>query len=231
MADEAQPQQKKPSKLLGNLALLLSIGGTGCIFVGPFGAMAGVALAIVAIVLEVRAPERHAGGGAAMAAILVGAGGIFFWYSQGPFYSSGGVLRSRGVNSSGTETVAIGNLRVLASAETAYESAVGVGYGDPECLLEPRKCAPTLPADTVPFLIDKTLFSKAGNYVITFHPGPKSTENSFQTYAAVSVPRIPGETGRRAFCIDSTGVLRVSKDGSQPPVTNGLCAESTPVLP
>jgi hypothetical protein len=76
-AEEAEQAPREP-------ALLLSIGGTGCVFLGRSGATGWIALAIVAIALELRAPERHAGGGSAMAAILIGASGVYFWYSQGP---------------------------------------------------------------------------------------------------------------------------------------------------
>jgi hypothetical protein len=220
-----QPQQKKPSKALGYTALLLSIGGMGC-FITPYVSMFAAALGVLAIVLELRAPERHAGGGAAMAAVVIGVGGAFAWYGMRPYISSRGELRS---GSPGTESVAIGKLRSLASAETAYSSVAGGFYGTPECLQQPSKCTPALPADTVPFL-DREFFSNTGAYVITFHPGPKSTETGFQTYAAVSVPRIPGETGRRAFCVDSTNTIRFTTDSSPPPVANGLCAESTPAL-
>ncbi len=229
MADEAQPQPKKPIKRIGNLALLLSIGGSGCLFVGPFGVIAGVALGILAIVLEARAPQRHAGGGAAMAAILIGAGGIFFWYSARPHIDSRGELRYGSSGTGANEARAIGQLRTLVSAEVAFDSEAGRGYGDLACLREPRKCAPHLPESTPP-LIDEALLSKTSAYVITFHPGPKASGTGFQTFAAVSVPRLPGETGRRAFCIDSTGTLRYTSDGKTPPVVNGLCAESTPAL-
>jgi len=229
MADEAQPQQKKPSKALGWLALLLSILGMGCAFLGPGGAIAGAVLGVLAIVLELRAPERHAGGGPAMAAVLIGGAGVFFWYSARPYISSRGELRNGSSRTGSNEAGAIGNLRALASAEAAYFSAAGIGYVAPECLPEPRKCAPNLSSDTPPFL-DKLVLSKTGAYVITFHPGAKATEAGFQSFAAVSVPRLPGETGRRAFCIDSTGTIRYTPDGKAPAVENGLCATSTPEL-
>jgi hypothetical protein len=229
MAEEAQPQPERPSKLLGNLALLLSIGGTSCVFLGPAGALVGIVLGVVAIAAEVRAPQRHAGGGAAMAAILIGACGAYYWYSQGPFVSSLGVLRSRSTLIGANEAGAIGNLRALASAEQGFFGAAGVGYVEPACLIEPRKCAPHLAPDTPRFASEDQV-SKTGAYLVTFHAGPKSTETGFQTFAMVSVPRVPGETGRRAFCIDSTDTLFVSNDGSPPPVANGLCATTTPVL-
>jgi hypothetical protein len=222
---ENEPQPPKPSKLVGYLALLLSIGGSGCLFLGPYGALAGVALGTLAIGLELRAPERHAGGGAAMAAILIGAAGAWYFYSNRPYISSRGELRSGFPSEAG----AIGQLRSIASAEAAFDSAAGLGYADLACLREPRKCAPHLPENTPPF-VDEAVLSKTGAYVMTFHPGAKSTDTGFQSYAVVAVPRIPGETGKRAYCVDSTMTIRVANDGSPPPVANGLCATSTPVL-
>ena len=43
------------------------------------------------------------------------------------------------------------------------------------------------------------------------------------SYAVTAVPTQPGDTGVRGFCGDANGVICVTPDGSEPPVTDGAC--------
>jgi hypothetical protein len=49
-------------------------------------------------------------------------------------------------------------------------------------------------------------------------------ETRLGSFAIVAVPVMPGETGNRGFCGDSTGRLCVSDDGSAPSVKDGRCS-------
>ena len=130
------------------------------------------------------------------------------------------------------ESVAIGDIRTLISAELAYAGASGGHFGPPTCLQSPATClagytGPSMVAAPYPWT------SPRRGYARTFHPGPvaldikgpgpAASESRLTSFAIVAVPVEPGRTGSRGFCGDSTGRICVTTDGSAPPVKGGLC--------
>ena len=141
-----------------------------------------------------------------------------------------GLLRAR---QSGNEAAALGRVREIVNAENAYSLDNG-GYFDVlDCLREPGRCLPHA-AITNTFLA--TSATTDGAYVGTFYKGEPApppagggrtiSPSSMASYAYVVVPATPG-AGRRAFCGDSTGVVRwTNDDAAVSTVTNGQCPES-----
>ena len=136
------------------------------------------------------------------------------------------------------ESAAIGDLRTLASAEATYATINGDHFGPPACLVNPSTCLPDYPA-AAPRLLDPS-FARATRrgYVFTFHGVPATPEEARQAHAApgslkgyayVAVPEAPGRSGVRAFCIEASGIIRISNEGSMPPISDGRCPESLPV--
>lgn len=131
------------------------------------------------------------------------------------------------------ESRVIGDIRMTISAEATFAAFSGGSYGSPECLASPASC---LPEYTGPPMVGSIApwASPRGGYVRTFHPGPpgrgpgventQASERLFSSYAFVAVPLVPGTTGTRSFCGDSTGRICVTDDGSVPAVHEGLCA-------
>jgi len=137
---------------------------------------------------------------------------------------------------SANESATIGDIRTVISAEAAYQSANKDLYDTLPCLAAPATCIPNYSGPT---FIDSTLASASlkSGYRRTFHGGPAPSQvpsgaspSSIGSYAYVAVPATQGQTGMRAFCGDSSGVIRFTRDGSEPPVTDGSCDQSTPTL-
>jgi hypothetical protein len=133
------------------------------------------------------------------------------------------------------ESAAIGDLRALSWAEATYSAQNGDHFGPPGCLVDPASCLPDYPASS-PRLLDPG-FARATRrgYVFTFHGMPATPEEtrrahaapgSLKGYAYVAVPEAPGRSGVRAFCIEASGVLRQSLDGSMPAIADGRCPET-----
>lgn len=130
------------------------------------------------------------------------------------------------------ESVSIGDVRTVISAQAAYQAA-NAGYyeGRFSCLSSPVGCIPQYPPNA-PAFIDAQLSSlvpKSG-YAREFHPGVEATErpdhaspSSIMSWAYTAVPVEQGRTGVRSFCGDSSGVVMFCSDGRRPPVANGAC--------
>jgi hypothetical protein len=58
----------------------------------------------------------------------------------------------------------------------------------------------------------------------------KASLSSLKSYAYVAVPLEPGRTGYRGFCIDDSGALRFTRDGTAPPVVDGRCGATADVV-
>lgn len=114
----------------------------------------------------------------------------------------------------GNEAAAIGTMRALVSAETAYAASNGGLFDTPECLVAPAKC---LPQYSGPPLVDPAYssdFTKSG-YIFRFYPGAPAdsatararqlSPTSVTTFSYVAVPETPRSTGTRSFCGDSSG--------------------------
>jgi hypothetical protein len=131
--------------------------------------------------------------------------------------------------------IAVGNLRIVASAEMAFQSARGGYYGAPECLYEPTRCIPEyVPPDPehASFLGRDVLGDRHG-YRIVFHGGPQpaAQEGSSVTpgltdmdcFAVTAVP-IEGGPDATSYCIDSVGSdVREYKEGGTATADHCAC--------
>ncbi len=132
---------------------------------------------------------------------------------------------------SANEAVAIGDIRTVISAETAYASSNGGHYDELECLANPRECLPGYPPDGPVFLSDIPEATRAG-YQREFLGGfpadgsevafANLSPSSVQSFVYLAYPVSPA-TGVRGFCGDYTGRICVTMDGSRPPVVDGQC--------
>jgi type IV pilus assembly protein PilA len=130
---------------------------------------------------------------------------------------------------SANESMAIGNLRTIISAEAAYQSANGGFYDVPACLYTPSQCLGSN-APGMAFLDQQSVafdVQKSG-YVLQFHGGPAPADasavspSSLESYAVTAEPASP-QTGVRTFCGDSRGIVcvmaassRITEDGQCP---------------
>jgi hypothetical protein len=128
-----------------------------------------------------------------------------------------------------SESATLGDIRTLMSAEAAYRQEAGGHYGTLECLAAPATC---VSGYSGPTFLDSTLasgVSKSG-YHRMFHPGPVVRGPAsppppvrLERWAYTAVPVVPGQTGTRGFCGDSSGRICFTNDGSAPTVVNGAC--------
>jgi type IV pilus assembly protein PilA len=123
------------------------------------------------------------------------------------------------------ESSAVNTMRAVFTAQTAYNTTYGVGYGTLVQLGTPAiPCTPT-PASAC--LLDPALSlgSKSG---YTISVAPLGANNS--GFEAAAVPMNVGKTGERTFCEDETGVIRVDITAGPDPKTDVAC-EAFPPLP
>ena len=122
------------------------------------------------------------------------------------------------------EALAIWDLRALWAGESAY-SRVGELFGEPACLYKPSSCLPqykgtvllnpAIPADGV-----------RSGYRRAFFAGPGKDAKKMTSFAYTATPTDPGQTGRRSFCVDSFGRVRVDPGGDEIKPVEGLCPTS-----
>jgi hypothetical protein len=131
------------------------------------------------------------------------------------------------------EARAIGDIRTVISAQTAWQSANGGYYeGNLSCLASPTRCIPNYPP-TAPTFLDPPLASQdpKDGYVHVFLGGRRpqkidrrvSSPSSVETWTYTARPVARGETGYRSFFADQTGVIRATDDDrwanvSDPPI-------------
>jgi hypothetical protein len=124
-------------------------------------------------------------------------------------------------------------IRLLISAQAAYHSANGGWFeGSLPCLSNPWSgCIPNYPRTAPRFLAkEQTSLQTLNGYVPEFLPGPPSASNprvcsptAVTQYAYRVVPEVPGVTGVRSFCGDSSAIICYRADGAPPAVFNGTC--------
>ncbi|HXB53386.1 MAG TPA: hypothetical protein VN461_01305 [Vicinamibacteria bacterium] len=141
----------------------------------------------------------------------------------------------------GRDRTAILDVRSVVMAGRAYAAANGALFGTLSCYTQPETCLPDFPKDAAPFLDPShDWLATSLGYVHKFHPGPLASEEeilkakaapgSLKSFAFTVAPVKPGQTGLRAFCGDSSGRICVSRDGSEPRVKDGRCAQACPEL-
>src|SRR6476619_2117207 len=103
------------------------------------------------------------------------------------------------------EANAIGDVRTVMAAETAYAALNGGRYGTLDGLAGRATCGGVLPPEG-PLLGPERLRSDRLGYRRTFHPGPPApgtaSSSAFASFAYTAVPIVPGRTGVRSFCGD-----------------------------
>lgn len=135
-------------------------------------------------------------------------------------------LGARSPDMRSNERDALGTIRVLQSSEVAYASSNSGAFGSISCLASPTACG--FEPGTTSF-IDSQLAALAPSmgYARSFVPGAPAVgspdRHGIRTFAVTAVPVKPGETGRRGFCGDDTGVVYYTTDGSAPAVQDGRC--------
>jgi len=127
------------------------------------------------------------------------------------------------------ESDAIGDTRVVISAQAAFEDITGA-FAVPHCLEAPSDCSADYPASGPAFTGAEPLELLRSGYLRTFHatragaPAPPfGEEHVLAAYAIVMVPVEPEVTGIRSFCGDHTGRICYYADGRTPWVADGRC--------
>ncbi len=123
------------------------------------------------------------------------------------------LLRSR---MSANEASAVGSLRTLNTAEITYNTTYPtVGFA---CTLGQMGGTGT-PSSTAAGLIDANLASgtKSGySFALSGCSGTPAV-----TYSSTAQPTVPGTTGQRYFCSDSSGVIKYDATSTANCLTNG----------
>lgn len=124
---------------------------------------------------------------------------------------------------SANEAATIGDIRTVISAQAAYDSTSGGGYGDLACLAEPKSC---IDEYSGPSFLDPTFASASekSGYKRSFQPGPAaSAVRRYQSFAYTAVPTTPGQTGVRSFCGDASGLVCFDPSGTEIVPQAGAC--------
>jgi prepilin-type N-terminal cleavage/methylation domain-containing protein len=122
------------------------------------------------------------------------------------------------------ESSAVGSLRTIVTSEFNYQQTYGIGYAPLTNLGSTTPCAPaTLATSAAACLVDSQLSSgtKSGYNVTT--PAPAAVGTSAapnNTFTAVAVPTVIGQSGQRGFYADQSGVIRFTTDGTTPLATS-----------
>ncbi len=107
------------------------------------------------------------------------------------------------------EVSAVGSLRTINTAAVTYFSTCPkVGYPPSLAAMGPTP-SPSEPCPEGANLIDSALASgtKSG-YVFTYFPRDMDGNGTYDTYTLTADPVKPGNTGRRYFFSDESGVIR-----------------------
>jgi type IV pilus assembly protein PilA len=223
----------EPRKGLALWSLILGVLGlptVGCLGVG---AIAAIVLGVVALVKINNQPNEYTGKGMAITGIVTGVVGL----TIAPFVI--GIFAAIAIPSllrarvSANEAAAIGDIRTVISGEVAYSVSNGNRYDTLPCLAAPSTC---LSSYAGPAFLDPALSQadvKSG-YRRSFHPGAPATDgqspSSMMSFAYTAVPVTSNQTGVRGFCGDDTGRICYTRDGSEPAVADGRCAEPCDTL-
>jgi len=123
---------------------------------------------------------------------------------------------------SANEAATVGDTRTVISAQAAYQAMGDGSYGDLKCLADPKSCNASYDG---PQFIDKELAeatTKSG-----YNRQFKLADGSF---AYASTPVKAGDTGKRSFCGDASGMICQNADGAPFDISSGRCPEGcTPV--
>jgi type II secretory pathway pseudopilin PulG len=136
------------------------------------------------------------------------------------------LLRAR---TSANDSMAIGDIRTVISAEAAYQTEAQ-GYGNLACLAKPSSC---LKGYKGPSFLDEELASgrDKGGFKRAFHPGPPGKKpGTLESFAYTTTPLEAGKSGIRSFCGDSTGRICFDAKGAAILPLRGACPQSCTTL-
>ena len=136
-----------------------------------------------------------------------------------------------------TESIVVGTLRSVVSAEASYAAVNGGLYDVPSCLATPS-CIPGLRQRPARFWApDLSTNLERHGYRLEFHAGPKArpvpahqSPSSMSGFAFVAMPMSSENGVKRAFCVDDRGPIYVTADGTRPRVEAGRCADTSQPL-
>ncbi|MCX6552653.1 MAG: hypothetical protein NTY02_16895 [Acidobacteria bacterium] len=142
-----------------------------------------------------------------------------------------GLVRAR---ISGNEVSAIGYLRAVSGAEALAQS-INRGYGLPiQCLENPQSCPPAV--SETPLLVPMRGDAYGTLFTVAAAPSPEeiaasgASPRSIKAWTLVAVPRQPGQTGIRVFCVDGSGSISFTPDSTNlPDVSGGKCSNTAPL--
>ncbi len=140
-----------------------------------------------------------------------------------------GLLRAR---IAGNEASAIGTLRSISSAETAYAASLNGGYYDSQsCLVRPGQCVTGFQGTA--FLAEEYLLRSGYRFELAGEPSteskPGTSPSSLRAFAVMAIP-VSSSTGTRVFCVDDSGALRSNQDGRAVPSHVTSCPTSWAAL-
>jgi hypothetical protein len=224
------PQPTKQGLAIASLVLgILSLPTLGCLGVG---ALVSVALGVMALVKANREPHLYGGKGLAIGGIVASALSLLVAIPLGGIVAAIAIPSLLRARVSANEAGTIGDIRTVISAQAAYQASNCGAYGPPECLASPT--APGCLANYAgPTFLDTQLASlqvKSG-YSRAFHPGNSLAAETgcpgakgLESFAYVAVPA-SSQTGVRAFCGDSSGMVCQTPHGTIPGASGAGCGE------
>jgi type IV pilus assembly protein PilA len=127
------------------------------------------------------------------------------------------------------EASAVGSVRTLNTAEVAYSTTYGTGFGPLASLGGAAGC---VAAPATACLIDPVLTAgtKSGYLVAAVAAtGAGTVLSPFNTFEVNATP-LSASTGTRAFCSDQSGVIRYNLTGTAVGTAAGTCAALTTIL-
>ena len=131
------------------------------------------------------------------------------------------------------EAAAVADLRTVSSAQETFKFISGGTYGELACLGQPSTC---IAGSKEPPIANLAIAAapERGGYRRTFHPGKrvagKGKERHLESWAFTAVPLTP-DAGRSAFCVDATGNVCESSDGTMAPIRDGTCPAACKPVP
>jgi len=133
-----------------------------------------------------------------------------------------------------SESRAIGSIRAIVSAESAYAATHGGRFATLACLGDPA-CNPS-DVGTAPFLSPDLATTRGHDgYRFAFYPHPdpdpaRSARTALTRFAVAAVPVDRETKGRRPFCADDRGVVYVTSARVAPRVEHGRCLDTSEPL-
>jgi type IV pilus assembly protein PilA len=138
------------------------------------------------------------------------------------------LLRSR---IAANESSAVSSLRTITTAETTYASSWGAGYApaiDNLGGLAPCTIATAAAACIIESTLSVAPYTKSGYTFVALANTPVGFINN--GFEANATPTVVDVTGKRAFCSDQTGVLRMNTTGVPIGTAAGTCATVTTLI-